>query len=129
MTYLTGWVRMEGRCSLTGPGAAMSAPLHAALIPDQRQALLDLRHDLDVRPRVRLRLEALLLSAGSLKVPQLATHLDCCEATVRTLLHRFAEQGWRPCIRSRPAFPSTWRAGNGLRKFWTTCWTGRRPGP
>ena len=65
----------------------MSAPLHAALTPDQRQALLDLR------PRVRLRVEALLLSAGGLKVPQLAAHLDCCEATVRTLLHRFAVQG------------------------------------
>ena len=64
---------MQGRCSLTGPGAAMSAPLHAALTPDQRQALL--------------------LSAGGMKVPQLAAHLDCCEATVRTLLHRFTEQG------------------------------------
>ena len=71
----------------------MSAPLHASLTPDQRQALLDLRHDPDLRPRVRLRVEALLLSAGGLKVPQLAAHLDCCEATVRTLLHRFAERG------------------------------------
>ena len=46
-----------------------------------------------LRPRVRLRVEALLLSAGGMKVPQLAAHLDCCEATVRTLLHRFAERG------------------------------------
>ena len=84
---------MRGRCSLTGSDAAMSAPLHAALTPDQRQALRDLRHDPALRPRVRLRVEALLLSAGGLKVPQLAAHLDCCEATVRTLLHRFAEQG------------------------------------
>ena len=68
---------MQGCCSLTGPGAAMSAPLHAALTPDQRQALLDLRYDPDLRPRVRLRVEALLLSAGGLKVPQLAAHLDC----------------------------------------------------
>ena len=71
----------------------MFAPLHASLTPDQRQALLDLRHDPDLRPRVRLRVEALLLSAGGLKVPQLAAYLDGCEATVRTLLHRFAERG------------------------------------
>ena len=87
MTYLIGWVRIECRCPDTGTPTSMSAPLHAALTPDQRQALLDLR------PRVRLRVEALLLSAGGLKVPQLAAHLDCCEATVRTLLHRFAEKG------------------------------------
>ncbi len=118
---------MRGRCSLTGPGAAMSAPLHAALTPDQRQALRDLRHDSELRPRVRLRGEALLLSAGGMKVPQLAAHLDCCEATVRTLLHRFAAQGLA-AIRSRPAFRPTWRAGSGLRKFWTACWAGRRPG-
>ena len=42
---------------------------------------------------MRLRVECLLLSAGGMKVPQLAVHLDCCEATVRTLLHRFAEEG------------------------------------
>ena len=93
MTYLTGWVRIECRCPGIGISTPMSAPLHAALTPDQRQALLDLRHDPDLRPRVRLRVEALLLSAGGLKVPQLAAHLDCCEATVRTLLHRFAAQG------------------------------------
>ncbi len=71
----------------------ISAPLHASFTPDQRQALRDLRHDPDLRPRVRLRVEALLLSAGGPKVPQLAAHLDCCEATVRTLLHRLAERG------------------------------------
>ena len=53
----------------------MSAPLHAAPTPDQRQALLDLRHDPELQPRVRLRVEALLLSAGGLKVPQLAVHI------------------------------------------------------
>ena len=84
---------MPYRCPCTCSGPAMSAPLHASLTPDQRQALRDLRHAPDLRPRVRLRVEALLLSAGGLKVPQLAAHLDCCEATVRTLLHRFAERG------------------------------------
>ena len=51
----------------------MSAPLHAFSPPY-------------LRPRVWLRVEALLLSAGG---PELA-HLDCCEATVHSLLHRFA---------------------------------------
>ena len=36
--FLTGWVMTQGYCSLTGPGAAMSSPLHAVLPPDQRQA-------------------------------------------------------------------------------------------
>ena len=47
-----------------------------------------------------------------MKVPQLAAHLDCCQATVRTLLHRFAEQG---CSRSRPALPPTWRVARRRR--------------
>lgn len=75
----------------------MSAPLHASLTPDQRQEL---------RPRARLRVECLLLSAGGLKVPQLAAHLDCCEATVRTLLHRFAEEGLEAVHPQPPGFPS-----------------------
>ena len=116
---------MQGRCSLTSPGVAMSAPLHAALTPDQRQALRDLRHDPALRPRVRLRVEVLLLSAGGLKVPQLAAHLDCCEATVRTLLHRFAAQG----LAAVHPLPTGWRAGSGLRRPWTACWASGRPGP
>ena len=85
------------RCFRTCPGPAMSAPLHASLTPDQRQEL---------RPRARLRVECLLLSAGGLKVPQLAAHLDCCEATVRTLLHRFAEEGLEAVHPQPPGFPS-----------------------
>ena len=85
-TYLTGWVRIGCRCSCT-------SPLHASLTPDQRQVLRDLRREPELRPRVRLRVECLLLSAGGMKVSQLAAHLDCCEATVHTLLHRFAAEG------------------------------------
>ena len=83
----------------------MSAPLHASLTPDQRQELLALRRAPELRPRVRLRVECLLLSAGGLKVPQLAAHLDCCEATVRTLLHRFAEEGVEAVHPQPPGFP------------------------
>ena len=62
---------------------------------------MDLRRAPDPRPRV----EALLLSAGGMKVPQLAVHLDCCEATVRSLLHRFAEQGLAAVHPQPPGFP------------------------
>ena len=82
----------------------MSAPLHASLTPDQHQQLRELRRVPELRPRVRLRVECLLLSAGGMKVPQLATHLDCCEATVRTLLHRFAERGLEAVHPQPPGF-------------------------
>jgi len=49
--------------------------------------------------------ECLLLSAGGMKVPQLAVHLDCCEATVRTLLHHFAEEGLEAVHPQLPGFP------------------------
>ncbi|MXZ24815.1 MAG: helix-turn-helix domain-containing protein, partial [Caldilineaceae bacterium SB0665_bin_21] len=68
-------------------------------------ALLALRRAPDLRTRVRLRVECLLLSARGLKVPQLAAHLDCCEATVRTLLHRFAEEGVEAVHPQPPGFP------------------------
>ena len=63
----------------------LSAPLYACLTPDQRRALL--------------------LSAGGMKVPQLATHLDCCEATVRSLRHRFAERGLAAVYPQPTGFP------------------------
>ncbi len=89
---------MPCRCPCTGPVPAISAPLHALLTSGQC-------HDPDLRPRVRLRSEALLLSAGGLKVPQLAAHLDCCETTVRTLLHRFAERGLEAVHPQPTGFP------------------------
>ena len=95
---------MQGRCPGTGPPMPMSAPLHASLTPDQRPQLLDLRREPELRPRVRLRVECLLLSAGGLKVPQLAVHLDGCEATVRTRLHRFAERGLEAVPPQPPGF-------------------------
>ena len=87
------------------PRSCHVRPLHASLTPDQRPDLLDLRRDPDLRPRVRLRVECLLLSAGGMKVPQLAAHLDCCEATVRTLLHRFVEEDLDAVYPQPPGFP------------------------
>ena len=95
---------MQRRCPDTGRPVPMSAPLHASLTPDQHQQLRELRRAPELRPRVRLRVECLLLSAGGMKVPQLATHLDCCEATVRTLLHRFAERGLEAVFPQPPGF-------------------------
>ncbi len=57
---------------------AMTAPLYASLIPDQRQELQALRRDPTLRPRERDRVEGLLLSDRGLKVPDLADHLACC---------------------------------------------------
>ena len=83
----------------------MFVPLHARLTPDQRRALLELRHDPELQPRVRLRVEALWFSAGGMKVPQLAAHLDCCEVTVRSLLHRFTERGLAAVYPQPTGFP------------------------
>ena len=46
-------------------------------------------------------MECLLFSDQGLKVPTLADHLDCCEVTVRSLLHRFGAEGV-VAVRERP---------------------------
>ena len=71
----------------------MANALHATLSSYQRRRLLELRHDPTLKPRERDRVEALLLSADGLRVPRLARHFDCCEATVRRCLHRFEAEG------------------------------------
>lgn len=82
---------------------AMSAPLHATLTPGQHQAL---RHVPGPQPRMWLRMGALPLSVGDMRVPQWAAHLDCCEATMRILLHRFEAQGLDAVHPQRPTgFP------------------------
>ena len=71
----------------------MANALHATLSSYQRRRLLELRHDPTLKPRERDRVEALLLSADGMRVPRLARHFDCCQATVRRWLHRFAAEG------------------------------------
>ena len=73
----------------------MANALHATLSSPQRRRLYELRHDPALKPRERDRVEALLLSADGLRVPRLAAHFDCCEATVRRWLHQFATEGLR----------------------------------
>ena len=53
---------------------------------------------------MRLRVECLLLSTGGMKVPPRAAHRDGCEATVRTLRHRFAERGLEAVFPQPPGF-------------------------
>ncbi len=71
----------------------MPNALHAALSSHQRHRLQELRHDPALKPRERDRVEALLLSAAGMRVPQLAAHFGCCEATVRRWLHQFTAEG------------------------------------
>ena len=88
-----------------------------------------MRHDPDLKPRERDRVEALLLSADRMRVPQLARHFDCCQATVRRWLHQFEAEdlkslrhkqlGTGPDVARRQAVR---RALNGLlsqKRTWT----------
>lgn len=65
----------------------MPAPLHATLSSHQRRRLYELRREPTLNSRERDRVEALLLSADGMRVPQLARHFGCCEATVRRALN------------------------------------------
>jgi transposase len=71
----------------------MANALHATLSSRQRRRLRELRYDPTLKPRERDRVEALLLSADGMRVPCLARHFDCCQATVRRWLHQFATEG------------------------------------
>ena len=109
--------------------STMANALHATLSSHQRRRLRALRHDPALKPRERDRVEALLLSADGLRVPQLARHFDCCQATVRRWLHQFAAEGLKslrhkqlgtgPDVARRQAVR---RALNGLlsqKRTWT----------
>ncbi len=67
--------------------------LPATLSSRQRRRRLELRHDPTLKPRERDRVEALLLSVDGMRVPRLARHFACCEATVRRGLHQCAGEG------------------------------------
>ncbi len=107
----------------------MPAPLHASLSSHQRRRLYKLRRDPTLNSRERDRVEALLLSADGMRVPQLAHHFGCCQATVRRWLHHFAAAGLRS-LRHQPRGPgphvarrqAVRRALNGMlsrKRTWT----------
>ena len=79
----------------------MANALHATLSSYQRRRLYKLRRDPTLQSRERDRVEALLLSAEGMRVPQLARHFGCCEATVRRWLHRFAADGLKSLYHQR----------------------------
>ena len=107
----------------------MANALHAALSSSQRRRLRELRRDPALKPRERDRVEALLLSADGLRVPRLARHFGCCEATVRRWLHQFAAEGLKSLYHRRRGLgpdvarrQAVRRALNGLlsqKRTWT----------
>ena len=79
----------------------MAKALHATLASRPRRRLRALRHDPSLKPRERDRVAALLLSGDGMRVPRLAAHCDCCQATVRRWRHPFAGAGLRS-LRHQP---------------------------
>jgi putative transposase len=79
--------------------------LRISFTPEERAAVEALRRDPTLRPADRDRVEMVLLSAAGWTVPQLATHVHCCQQTVRRLLHRFAAEGLA-ALRSQPRGPA-----------------------
>lgn len=79
--------------------------LHIRLTATQRDALAALRRDPSLTPADRDRVEMVLLSAAGWSVPQIATHVRCCQATVRRLVHRFTAEDLR-CLRRQHPGPA-----------------------
>src|SRR5262249_822899 len=53
-------------------------------------------------PKVRDRLEMVFLSDAGWAVPRIATHLGCCAATARAVLHDFRQRGPTALYPRRP---------------------------
>jgi transposase len=75
------------------------------LTEDERAAVRALRHEPDVTPAERDRVEMVLLSDAGWAAPRIAGHLGYCAATVRTVLKRFAASGPDGVRRARPGPP------------------------
>ena len=75
------------------------------LTETERAAVRALRRDRDLAPAERDRVEMALLSDAGWSPPQIAAHLGCCAATVRTALKRFEASGPAGLRRGRPGPP------------------------
>jgi putative transposase len=75
------------------------------LTEDERAAVRALRRDRGLAPADRDRVEMVLLSDAGWSPPQIARHLGCCAATVRTALKRFGAGGPAGLRRGRPGPP------------------------
>lgn len=78
--------------------------LRRQLTPEQRAELEGLRRERGLKPVERDRVEMVLLSAAGWTVPRIAEYLKYCDATVRRVFVRFAEQG-ADGLRSCPPGP------------------------
>lgn len=67
--------------------------IYIQLTPEGRNAVMSLRRDPRLSPSERDRVEMVLLSEQGWSVPQIASHLSYCVATVRRLFKRFSEEG------------------------------------
>ncbi len=78
--------------------------IHIQLTAEGRDAVRSLRRDPSLSPSERDRVEMVLLSEQGWSVPQIASHLGYCVATVRRLFRRFGEEGVG-ALRHRPPGP------------------------
>ena len=78
--------------------------IHVQLTPEQRDAVSALRRDPIVLPKERDRVEMVLLSDQGWSVPQIASHLGYCNASVRRIFKQFAEEGLS-ALRCKPPGP------------------------
>ena len=83
--------------------SVMANARHAALASSQRRRLRALRREPALKPRERDRVEALLLSADGLRVPRLARHWGCCQATVRRGRGPDVARAERDDLKQKPA--------------------------
>lgn len=79
--------------------------LHLHFTPDQRAAVEAMRRARAIAPRDRDRVEIALLSDSGWTVAAIATHMRCCLATVRRLIHRIDDEGIAAIQRRRTGPP------------------------
>ncbi len=78
--------------------------LHIQLTVEGRDEVALLRRDPSLSPSERDRVEMVLLSEQGWSVPQIASHLDYCLATVRRLFRQFTNEGL-VALRHKPPGP------------------------
>lgn len=76
--------------------------LRLRLTDEARKQVRALRRDRRLTPAERDRVELVLLLDGGMSVPQVATHLGYCRATVRRVLRAYEGQGLDAVRRQRP---------------------------
>ena len=78
--------------------------IYIRLTSEQRDVVMSLRRDPTLSPAERDRVEMILLTNQGWSVPQIASHLGYCLATVRRLFRQFTEEGLS-ALRHKPPGP------------------------